>query len=59
MMELRSYANATDEVKDAQSNGDGEESRYWQGKKGQSYLAMSERAKSIASTFAVLYSRDR
>lgn len=55
LLELRSYAEATDAVREAQKQGRGEDSTYWQQIKGQSLLAMSARAQSVANRYAGYY----
>lgn len=54
-LQLRSYAEATDEVRDAQKDGRGQDSTYWQQIKGQSLRAMSARAQSVANRYAGYY----
>lgn len=57
LLELRSYAEATDEVRDAQKEGRGEDSTYWQQIKGQSLRTMSARAQSVANRYAGYYNQ--
>lgn len=59
LLELRSYANATDEVREAQKDGRGQDSTYWQQIKGQSLRLMSERAKSVANRYAGYYRMEK
>lgn len=55
LLELRSYAESTDEVRSAQKDGRGEDSTYWQQIKGQSLRAMSPKAQSVANRYAGYY----
>ncbi|MBC7459417.1 hypothetical protein H7200_01735 [Candidatus Saccharibacteria bacterium] len=55
LLRLRSYAESTDEVREAQKDGRGEDSTYWQQTKGQALRAMSPKAQSIANRYAGFY----
>ncbi len=55
MSELRQYAEASDEQRQAQQDGRGQDSTYWGQIKGQSFRAMSSNAKTIANQYAHAY----
>jgi hypothetical protein len=59
LLELRSYAEATDEVRDAQKEDRGQDSTYWQQIKGQSLRAMSPRAQEVANRYAGYYTQTK
>ncbi len=57
LLELRSYADAVNAVKRAQQNGEGDNSRYWQGIKADAERAMSPAAKELKTRYVQLYNR--